>query len=65
MDFAYWFTPRRPVRWDIQVDAGFKENSVEYSHASGVVIRANSIESALGLVARGREVAEKYPDNTG
>ena len=43
MDFAYWFTPRRPVRWDIQVDAGFKENSVEYSHASGVVIRANSI----------------------
>ena len=65
MDFPYRPAPRRAVRWDIQVNADFQENSVEYNHAFGVVIRANCIEFALGLIARGRELVEEYPDNTG
>lgn len=57
--------PRRSERWDIRVDPEIKGNSIEYSHAAGVVIRANSIDMALSLVVRGRELQEKYPDNTG
>lgn len=62
--FKQEYAPRRPVRWDIRVDDGIKENCVEYSHAAGVVIRANSFDVALGLISRGRGLAEKYPDNT-
>lgn len=49
------------VRWDIQVDENFKENSIEYTPPSPVVIRANSIDFAMSLVQRGRELVKKYP----
>lgn len=56
--------PRRPVRWDIQVNPDVTENSLEYNHAKGVVIRAKSIDIATIYVLRARELIEKYPDNT-
>lgn len=55
--------PRRPVRWDIQVNTGVTKNSMEYNPSKGVVIRANSIDLALAYVSRARELVEKYPGN--
>ena len=50
----------RPETWDIHVDAGITENSVEYKPNHHVIIRANSIDYALSLVQRGRELMAKY-----
>lgn len=47
--------------WDIQVNSAFQGNTVEYKPNHHVVIRANSIEFALSLISRGRELIEKYP----
>lgn len=51
----------KSVHWDIQVDASIDKPFVEYIPGKGIVIRANSIDIALALVNRGRELAEKYP----
>lgn len=53
-----------PERWDILVDVSIKENTVEYKPGNHVVIRANSIDYALSLVDRGRELVKKYSTKT-
>ena len=46
--------------WDIRVDPAFQENTIEYKPGHHVVIRANSIDFAMSLVARGRELVAEY-----
>ena len=46
--------------WDIQVSADITENTIEYMPENHVLIRANSIDYALSLVNRGRELIAKY-----
>ncbi len=46
--------------WDIHVDSSIKENTVECKPGCHVVIRVNSIDFALSLISRGRELLEKY-----
>ena len=64
MDFIENMERRAPRAyseiWDIRVDSAFQENTVEYKPGHHVVIRANSIDFALSLVARGRELMAKY-----
>ncbi len=53
-----------PEQWDIQVNESIKENTIEYKPGNHVVIRANSIDFALSLVNRGRELIAKYSERT-
>lgn len=50
--------------WDIQVSADISENTIEYKPNNHVLIRASTIDYALSLVNRGRELIAKYsPQN--
>lgn len=51
-------------QWDIQVNEDIKENTIEYKPGNHVVIRANSIDFALSLVNRGRDLIAKYSERT-
>jgi len=54
----------QPEQWDIQVNESIKENTIEYKPGNHVVIRANSIDFALSLVNRGRDLIAKYSSRT-
>ena len=63
VDFSEYTKKLKRTRseiWDIRVDPSFQENTVEYKPSHHVVIRATSIDFALSLVQRGRDLMAKY-----